>query len=236
MKKNNYFYNLLFVLGCFALSISSHFYCDFLIQDWFLNSEKNSWIIQTDRDVYWIIFYQLPKAFFGIVVFCIFIWGMFFSKRGGRFLIVGLMVLASPILVAYLKSVTGVECPKDLLDFGGDKHFIPFMQSLFMGSGRCFPGGHVSAGFGLYPVMALCNEKKRRFAFFLITALGFSMNIYQLARGYHFLSHNLFTMGLSFSLYLLSQYLIERYETGLAHLILLIQTKLGLKRLTDEPF
>ncbi len=158
-----------------------------------------------------LLCYHIPKCFYASLIVFLFFKAIF-SKRGTKEIFTAIFLLLSPISVAVIKIFTGVECPKDLLHYGGHQPELALVESMLKGTGRCFPGGHVSAGFGLYSALGLLSLAKRGRAFIAITLLGHFMGFYQIARGYHFISHNLATMGLSYAFFLLNQQLLKEFE------------------------
>ncbi|MFZ4772575.1 MAG: phosphatase PAP2 family protein [Chlamydiia bacterium] len=181
------------------------------LQALFFDPLLDMWSVSGEQVSLRLLFYSIPKGIFGTIVALLFV-RAFLIQKGGRSLIVATAIVLSPILVALLKAATGVECPKDLLLYGGMQGELPLLHAMSEGTGRCFPGGHVSAGFGLYALLSLIPSNRRGVAFVGITIVGHLMGFYQIARGYHFLSHNLATMGISYSLYLFNEILIQRFE------------------------
>jgi membrane-associated PAP2 superfamily phosphatase len=108
-------------------------------------------------------------------------------------------MLLSSSAVSGLKSVTGKHCPYDLEDFGGSLPHIGLLQPLPVGvaPGKCWPGGHASAGFCLFGVYfaALALNRRRLAASLLIgiLAFGFALGMGRVAQGAHFVSHNLWS-------------------------------------------
>lgn len=102
------------------------------------------------------------------------------------------MVIVTTSIIGLLKSQSAHNCPWNMT--------IPTQQGFFWDfsatQGHCFPGGHAATGFALlagYFVFRLSDPK--RAYFFLISGmiLGFAMGWAQMMRGAHFLSHNLWT-------------------------------------------
>jgi hypothetical protein len=61
-----------------------------------------------------------------------------------------LAVLISTITVTVIKSLTHMDCPWDLVRYGGGKPFIGLFQARPVGMGKataCFPAGHASGGY-----------------------------------------------------------------------------------------
>jgi membrane-associated PAP2 superfamily phosphatase len=109
---------------------------------------------------------------------------------------VALAIVLSTAVVGGLKAVTNVDCPWDLLGFGGR---IPYV-ALFADRpdqllrARCFPGAHSSSGFALACFYFLWRDSSARLARRALTisiGVGVAFAIGQEARGAHFISHDL---------------------------------------------
>jgi membrane-associated PAP2 superfamily phosphatase len=194
-------------LGC----IVSFIWLDNPLQLQFFDLLSQKWSITGAESLIRLFCYHIPKSFFGALITFLLIKPLF-SKGGTKEIFAAIFLLFSPISVAIIKIFTGVECPKDLLCYGGHQPELSLLESMFKGTGRCFPGGHVSAGFGLYVALTLLSPEKRWKGFIAITFLGHFMGFYQIARGYHFISHNLATMGLSYGFFLINQTLLKELE------------------------
>lgn len=102
-------------------------------------------------------------------------------------------------IVTPLKSLTGVHCPWSLSEFGGTETFTPLLSERAPTAkpGRCWPGGHASAGFSLMAVFFVLRDKHPRSArVALVGALGLGavFSLGRMMQGAHFLSHNLWTL------------------------------------------
>ena len=114
----------------------------------------------------------------------------------------GYLVLAlglSTSVVTPLKTLTGMHCPWSLTEFGGQEQFTPLLaeRAPTANPGRCWPGGHASAGFSLIALFFVLRDRKPRAArAALIFALGLGavFSLGRMAQGAHFLSHNLWTL------------------------------------------
>ncbi len=117
-------------------------------------------------------------------------------------------LLVSTLVVSLLKKTTGMDCPWDLVAFGGSREFHGLFElrpAGFRASG-CFPAGHASAGYGWLALYFLALEVKpaaRHVALATGTALGLLFGISQQLRGAHFLSHDLWTAAICWSVSLL---------------------------------
>lgn len=114
----------------------------------------------------------------------------------------GYLVLAlglSTSVVTPLKTLTGMHCPWSLTEFGGHEQFTPLLaeRAPTANPGRCWPGGHASAGFSLIALFFVLRDRKpraARVALMFAIGLGAVFSLGRMAQGAHFLSHNLWTL------------------------------------------
>ncbi len=114
----------------------------------------------------------------------------------------GYLVLAlglSTSVVTPLKTLTGMHCPWSLSEFGGQEQFTPLLseRAPTANPGRCWPGGHASAGFSLLALFFVLRDRRPRAArIALVVALGLGslFSLGRMLQGAHFLSHNLWTL------------------------------------------
>lgn len=128
------------------------------------------------------------------------------------FLYLLISFLLTVVVIGILKKYTHVNCPWDLLRYGGEQVYVPTFESLpdFVKPGRCFPGGHATGGYAWIGIFFFCKVYAPRWRYWGLTAalvLGLIFDLTQQLRGAHFLSHGLWTLGISWfisaSLYLL---------------------------------
>jgi membrane-associated PAP2 superfamily phosphatase len=105
-------------------------------------------------------------------------------------------------LVGGLKELTNVDCPWDLVEFGGANPYVPLFGDRPGGlkHAACFPAAHSSSGFALLAIyFALRGRSPRlaRVAFWLATGVGLVFAFGQEARGAHFFSHDLTSAALA---------------------------------------
>ena len=107
--------------------------------------------------------------------------------------------LAAALFVSALKSFSATSCPWDLREFGGLAQHLGHWSGFWQadgGTGRCFPAGHASAGFGFlagwFAWRSVDPARARRW----LAGAGLSGLVLGLAqqwRGAHFMSHTLWT-------------------------------------------
>ncbi len=103
--------------------------------------------------------------------------------------------------VGLLKETTNVDCPWALADFGGQQPYVRLFADRpdNLPRAQCFPGGHSSSGFALFPLYFLyLGRNRRRAGWGLAAALlvGGVFAFGQEARGAHFLSHDVWSAAL----------------------------------------
>lgn len=120
--------------------------------------------------------------------------------RGALWYLLG-SALLSALAVNLLKAVTHVDCPWDLARYGGEYPYVRTFVSTVGGSshGACFPAGHASAAYawlGAYYVARECMPRWRGRVLVVILGAGLLFGFGQQLRGAHFLSHDLWTLGI----------------------------------------
>lgn len=128
----------------------------------------------------------------------------------------GYLVLAlglSTSLVTPLKTLTAVHCPWSLSQFGGQESFSPLLAERAPSAkpGRCWPGGHASAGFSLLALFFVLRDRRpkaARAALVVALSLGSLFSLGRMLQGAHFLSHNLWTLLLDWVICLMTYRLL----------------------------
>jgi membrane-associated PAP2 superfamily phosphatase len=119
-------------------------------------------------------------------------------------------IVLSVGVVGLLKTLTNVDCPRDLTEFGGAFPYIHLFEHRPEGlrHARCFPAAHASSGYALLALYFVFRERSRvaaRWGLASGLALGLVFGIAQQARGAHFVSHDVWSAMLvwtiSLSLY-----------------------------------
>jgi len=111
----------------------------------------------------------------------------------------GFVVLAMALstgIVGVLKAVTNVDCPWDLIGFGGHNPYVALFADRpdALPHAKCFPGAHASSGFALVCFYFVLRDRSARLARWALASailVGVAFSIGQEARGAHFLSHDL---------------------------------------------
>jgi membrane-associated PAP2 superfamily phosphatase len=111
---------------------------------------------------------------------------------------VTLAIVLSTGLVGLLKHLTHVDCPWDLVGYGGANPYIPLFgrRPDSLPAAACFPGAHSSSGFALVCFYFVLRNHWRWAALMAGLAFGALFAFGQEARGAHFLSHDLTSAAL----------------------------------------
>lgn len=109
-----------------------------------------------------------------------------------------LSVLLSTVLVAWMKRWTQMDCPWDLLAYGGSKTYHGLFEQRGSGApGACFPAGHASAGYAwvaAYFCLRAVRPRWRWWGLALGLGMGALFGLAQQLRGAHFLSHDVWSL------------------------------------------
>lgn len=105
-------------------------------------------------------------------------------------------VPTSCLLIAALKSGSGVDCPWDLVRYGGDRPGPGLfeLRPAHLPHAACFPAAHAGVGYAwvaLYGFFARVRPTLRWWGLAAGLAMGLLFGISQQLRGAHFLSHDL---------------------------------------------
>jgi membrane-associated PAP2 superfamily phosphatase len=114
---------------------------------------------------------------------------------------VAIAIILSTGLVGLLKSRTNVDCPSDLAGFGGTRPLVGLLEDRpdDLPHAACFPAAHSSSGFALVAFFFLWRERNQRLAragLALGLVTGMVFGIVQQSRGAHFISHDVWSVFL----------------------------------------
>lgn len=195
---------------------------DMALQRLWFDSAAHEWAVSSDmhRRLTWL-FYKGPKSvLIALGVACL---GVAFAgrrfglspalRRGGLLLACSLALV--PLLLGGGKRFTDVYCPQQLEAFGGSYVYQGVLEcrnpaNAGRSPGKCFPAGHASGGFALMALFFVLPGRRRWAGLAGGLAAGWSMGLYQMLRGQHFLSHTLFTMIGAWLIILLLAAALER--------------------------
>lgn len=167
--------------------------------------------------------------------------GMRPLRLASAYLCVGM--IASVATVGLLKTLTNVDCPWDLAQFGGQYPLVGLFADRpdLLRHGHCFPSAHASSGYALMALYFAFRDRHHGLAIgglALGIVTGVTFGIAQQARGAHFLSHDVWSAFLVW-LILLSLYVFafkRRLQPGssIAETPLATQQPVGFDALVDE--
>lgn len=191
---------LLAVAGFLLVWVSRNGVLDFAVSRFFFDPASGGFPL---RDV--ALFAVLGHA--GLKWLVLSIWAsaavaaVFMREWRSPLLFFCLTVALTTLAVALLKMASTHSCPWDLRGFGGAADWFPlFDRTASPGPGHCWPGGHAAGGFSLLAGYFAVRCHHRTAACFVLAAalgLGVLMSWVQIARGAHFLSHNLWSLWLA---------------------------------------
>lgn len=222
MNKYNILFTFVLLVGCIIFFGFTQL--DDTIQNLFYNYQKHNWILDRHLQPYKFIFYDGIKKLL-ILIACILLIGVIFfrnkeiikSYKQGIYIVLLSAVLV-PLSVGILKKVTNMPCPKDCNQYEGkyietkvwETYPAYFIQQT---NTKCWPAGHASGGFALFSLFFLFKSKKnKRIALFGAMSIGWSMGLYKMLIGDHFLSHTIITMILSWLLVSLIAKVVLKFE------------------------
>lgn len=224
LKNINYQIIITFVILIFVIILFQFTELDILFQSYFYNFETKLWLVNENEPILKFLFYNGAKDFLLFFVILILFSLIFFRnkrliqeyKKG--LIIVLLSAITIPSIVGTLKAVTNTPCPNNINYFGGEypniKVFDSYPKDFIQKSKiKCWPAGHASGGFALLSLFFLfksSNNKKKAVIIALI--IGWTMGLYKILVGDHFLSHTIITMVLSWLIILLIVKLVKKFE------------------------
>ncbi len=139
-------------------------------------------------------------------------------------------ITLSLITISTLKSFSSTSCPWELLAFGGKASHVShwLLSTADGGSGRCFPGGHVSSALAFLalalPWLASDSAAHRQTGLrilLIVLGAGFLLGLTQTLRGAHFPSHTFWTGFICWSVVLANHFvwgwLAHRRPASSAH-------------------
>lgn len=213
------------------LAVECYTDIDVLISDYAYDFREHKWLVTpTMHQKLSPFFYEGAKRLVAIIgtICVVYLLLSFWKKEWRRNFAAVLTVLLStmivPSTVSWLKTITNVYCPNQLQRYEQRYPYVRVLErypSSFQPEhrGRCFPGGHVTGAFSLMSLYLVFQVKKKKAAALGgAVCFGFITGTYQILRGEHFLSHNLFSMFLSVVLILLVNTIINVVSVRFAFL------------------
>ena len=201
-----YWQHLWVPLGMFALAsaVLLGLRMDHVLADWIYAWEGHAWSLRSGRITEDLLHIAGRKAaqiaWAGVLLmFLLSLAHGQFARWRRPLAYLLLSVLLATAVVGVMKRWTHMDCPWDLLRYGGEKTYYGLFERLPVGAvaGRCFPGGHASAGFAwvsLYFFLMATLPRWRWWGLGLGLGVGLVFGIAQQLRGAHFLSHDVWTL------------------------------------------
>lgn len=179
---------------------------DYFVQRLFYDNVSHLWLLGRDDVVLRFIFYDGIKVLLLALVVALLLSPVLFKQHPmmvelrPRLILALLSIVITLATASGLKAVTNVACPAQLSVFGGSIPHISLLSSYPEGQRpanrqRCFPAGHASGGFALLSLVFLFKSRRnQRRVIVLGLFLGWTMGMYKMFIGDHFLSHTIMSM------------------------------------------
>jgi membrane-associated PAP2 superfamily phosphatase len=186
--------------------VQNHFY-DFQTHEWLIVRDERPWldfILYDGIKKLLIIGYSLL-----LITLVIGYKKQWVQKYRREILILVLSGIFVPTTIVGLKTATNVPCPRDWYIYGGEYPHVGVFDSYpkdFCQKGRirCWPAGHASFGFSLLALIAIARTRTQQWiAFGISMGVAWSMGLYKILKGDHFLSHTLIAMMMGWLIILL---------------------------------
>ena len=140
--------------------------------------------------------------FLSLLVFNVKQW--FSPSSSPRLIIAGRYLMwswvASTLTIGYLKTITTLPCPWNVVQFGGNSVYLSIINifSDIYPVGHCFPSAHATGGYGLLGLGFIALIYGKSFISGIAPALlvGFIYGGAQMVRGAHFVSHDFFSIAI----------------------------------------
>lgn len=201
---------------------------DTVVQDELFDSSTSTWVLDRDLQPYRLIFYDGIKKVLILFALSFLIGLLFFRKhklvqeykRG--MLILVLSAIFIPLTIGGLKKYTNMPCPKNEIHYGGKMIKTSVWQSYdepykSMKKIRCWPAGHASGGFALLSLFFLFKTKRNKvLALVIALSVGWTMGIYKMLIGDHFLSHTIISMIIAWLIVLILLKIVDKIITPIS--------------------
>lgn len=136
-------------------------------------------------------------------------------RKGFYYVLVSALITVA--IVNLMKEYSTLDCPWSLSRYGGDKAYVSLFGARIEGQspGGCFPAGHASGAYCWLGLFFLARLYRPRWRFRVLAAVmgtGVIFGIAQQLRGAHFISHDVWTLYISWMSAALCYYYLFRLE------------------------
>jgi len=211
-----------FILLVFCIVFFAYSDLDMLVQDNFYNFNTHKWILDSHDEPYRFIFYDgIKKLLIAIAVSLLI--SLAFVKKSKLIneykkgiIVVVLSAILVPLTVGTLKKYTNMPCPESEIRYDGEYPKTKVWQSYTkefqnLDSCKCWPAGHASGGFALLSLFFMFKSRRnKKIALFISMSVAWSMGLYKMMVGDHFLSHTVITMVLAWLIILIIAKFIKK--------------------------
>jgi len=204
-----------FVLFVLTILFFEYTNVDIRIENIFYNFSTHTWLIDRNEKILKFIFYDGIKKLL-IIVAVLMLFSLIVFRRNKivneykkGLIVVILSAIFVPVVIGGLKAVTNTPCPKNTVIYGGIYPEVKVLESYpknfhQKGKIKCWPAGHASGGFALLSLFFLFKSpRNKKRAVILSMVVGWSMGLYKMMIGDHYLSHTLVTMFLAWIIILI---------------------------------
>lgn len=146
-----------------------------------------------------------------------FLWSVLnaYRRASGQ---VFISIVITVALAALIKAHSNVDCPWALTRYGGDRPYVHLLEHRpsQLPQAECFPGAHSAGAFSLASVYFAARARGLASAARILPPVGGLGLVYaatQWARGAHFVSHDLWSAALAWTVCLLVEVAIRRHST-----------------------
>lgn len=149
-----------------------------------------------------------PVVILGVVTLGLFVASYWKSALRERRKYYGYCVLTMALgasLISLLKSGSCQSCPYDLAEYGGKNPHIGLFDAIPLGAalGKCWPGAHAATAYSLFGYVLAARTAGRvrlsRWLLAFVIAFGIALSLTQVARGAHFMSHQVWTAAIDWT-------------------------------------
>lgn len=196
---------------------------DLIFDDWLFKLEGQHWALRNNF-ITQILLHDAAQNFSKILALLLLIvalispYNQYLRRYQKGWWLLFASITTASILVNIGKSFTHVDCPWDLLRYGGDRPYISIFQ-IHPGNfafGQCFPAGHSSGGYGflaLYFFFRHYQPQQRWTGLLIGILMGLVYGFDQQLRGAHFLSHDVWTLSICWFTALFYYWLLLRRQS-----------------------